>query len=81
MKMAEKIEGFDYDAFFRANAAMWVRIDTLPKAQLMLKSDIHPFNYLRVNVTVQQFDEFLETYHIKEGDGMYLAEEDRIAVW
>ena len=31
--------------------------------------------------TLQQFDEFLETYDIKEGDGMYLAPEDRIAVW
>jgi putative endopeptidase len=32
-------------------------------------------------VTLQQFDEFLDTYGIKEGDGMYLAPEDRILVW
>ena len=28
-----------------------------------------------------QFDEFYETYGIQPGDGMYLAPEDRIAVW
>ena len=81
LKMAEKIEGFDYDRFFRANAVMWARIDTLTKARNMLGSDVHPFNYLRVNSTLQQFDKFLETYDIKEGDGMYLAPEERIAVW
>lgn len=81
LRMAKKIEGFDYDKFFRANAAMWARIDTLDKARRMLKSDPHPFNYLRVNAVVQQFDEFLETYGVKEGDGMYLAPEERIAVW
>ena len=43
--------------------------------------DSHPPMYLRCNVTLQQFDKFLETYDIQEGDGMYLAPEDRIAVW
>ena len=37
--------------------------------------------YLRINVVVQQFDEFLETYGIKEGDKMYLAPEDRVHIW
>ena len=81
LKMADKVDGFDYDRFFRANAAMWARIDTLDKARWMLGADPHPFNYLRANITVQQFDEFQETYDIKEGDGMYLAPEDRILVW
>ena len=43
--------------------------------------DVHPLNYLRSNVSSAQFDEFLETYGIKEGDGMYVAPDDRIAVW
>ena len=44
-------------------------------------SDSHPLHYLRANVTAQQFDEFIETYDIQPGEGMYLAPEDRIAVW
>ena len=43
--------------------------------------DPHPLSYLRINVTVQQFDEFLETFDIVEGDGMYLSPEDRVLVW
>ena len=81
LKMAQKIDGFDYDRFFRANAAMWARIDTREKARWMLGADPHPFNYLRADITVQQFDEFQETYGVKKGDGMYLAPEDRILVW
>ena len=34
-----------------------------------------------VNAVLQQFSQFHETYGIKEGDGMWLAPEDRILVW
>ena len=34
-----------------------------------------------VNVPTQMFEEFYEAYDVKEGDGMYLAPEDRIALW
>ena len=44
-------------------------------------NDTHPMCYLRINATLQQFDEFLDCYDIKEGDGMYLAPEDRVAIW
>ena len=29
----------------------------------------------------EQYDEFLDFYGITEGDGMYLAPEDRILIW
>ena len=37
--------------------------------------------YLRINATLQQYDEFLDCYGIKEGDGMYLAPENRVTIW
>ena len=40
-----------------------------------------PLCYLRANATLQQYDEFLDFYDIKEGDGMYLSPEDRVAIW
>ena len=79
--MAEKIDGFDYDKFFRANAKLWARAGTLEYMEKCALTDPHPLHYLRSNVSMQQFDEFYETYDIKEGDGMYLAPENRIAVW
>ena len=44
-------------------------------------SDEHPLRCLRVNTVVQQFDDFLDTYGVREGDLMYLAPEDRIDLW
>ena len=79
--MAKKIDGFDYDKFFRANAKLWARAGTLEFMEKCALTDPHPLHYLRGNVTMQQFDEFYETYDIKEGDGMYIAPEKRIAVW
>ena len=32
-------------------------------------------------MTLQQFDEFLKTYDVKEGDGMYLDPAKRIIIW
>ena len=46
-----------------------------------LLQDEHPRDYLRTNVPVQQFEEFYETYDVREGDNMYLAPEDRLLIW
>ncbi|MBR2591602.1 MAG: hypothetical protein IKD62_01375 [Oscillospiraceae bacterium] len=43
--------------------------------------DPHPVGYLRINCVLQQYDEFMDFYGIQEGDGMYLAPEDRVAIW
>ena len=79
--MAKDIKDFNYDEFFKAHMYLLARVYTLERAESAVLSDPHPLYYLRGNVNVQQFDEFYETYDIKEGDGMYLAPEDRIAVW
>ena len=72
---------FDYDLFFRSFAAIWREQCTAENELQLAQLDTHPLAFLRVNVTVQQFDEFYETYDIQPGDGMYLAPEERIAVW
>ncbi len=81
LKMADKVDGFDYDKFFRANCLMWARAGTKEVMEYFAATDVHPLHYLRANVSVSQYDEFIETYGIKEGDGMYVATDDRIAVW
>lgn len=74
-------DDFDKDKFFRQYAKVWRGIMT-PEAEYdKLIKDQHPLNYLRVNVTLQQFDEFYETYGITENDGMYIAPGERISVW
>ncbi len=80
LRVASETEDFDYDAFFRTYADLWMmefKVSLAPK----YLSDPHPQGYLRINSVLQQFDEFLDYYGITEGDGMYLAPEDRVAIW
>ena len=81
LQIAESREDFDYDKFFTAYATIWRRINTREYEYFCVMQDSHPAHYLRTNATLQQFDEFLNLYDIKEGDGMYLAPEDRVLVW
>ena len=80
LRIAADREDFDYDVFFRSLAEVWFSKHTLQKAYQII-NDTHPMGYLRINATLQQFDEFLNFYGITEGDGMYLAPEDRVAIW
>lgn len=80
LRMAEKIPNFDYDKFFRTYAAGYRGLMTLETQENNLGNE-HPMGYLRVNTVLQQFDKFNEVYNIKEGDGMYLAPENRVIIW
>ena len=79
-EIASEKEDFDYDKFFRAFADRYACVDTPVMATARL-IDEHPMNYLRINATLQQYDEFLDFYGITEGDNMYLAPEDRVVIW
>ncbi len=81
LNIADDIDGFDYDKFFTAYSISWREIESRESVYNILTQDPHPLCYLRVNSVVQQFQEFYDTYGVKEGDGMYLAPEDRVAVW
>ncbi len=79
-RIAKEKENFDYDKFYRAFADLWMFKENLMTAQSQV-DDVHPMNYLRINCTLQQYDEFLDQYGITEGDAMYLAPEDRVNIW
>lgn len=80
LDIAAKIEGFDYDRYFRTYSELWRRQSTLSRERSDIYGD-HPLDHLRINVTLQQFDEFLETYGVQEGSAMYLKPQDRIMIW
>ena len=81
LRMASKVEGFDYDIFFKKYAQMNASLGVYSSELSQLTQDEHPLNYTRTNVPVQQFEEFYETYDVREGDNMYLAPEDRLLIW
>lgn len=78
--LAKNTADFDYDQLFRAYAGLWTE-QTLEEYELLKMGDVHPLNFYRINIGLQQFDEFIETYGIEPGDGMYLAPERRVNVW
>lgn len=81
LHIAAGVEGFDYRKFFEAYSSIWACRFIKSQEVYLAKVDVHPLCYLRTNVTVMQFDEFQKAYDVKEGDGMYVAPEDRICVW
>jgi len=81
LMVARNHPDFDYDAFFRAFAKSWLSLCEFDDALLHYVNDVHPLDGTRVNVSLRECDEFLETYAISEGDGMWLDEPDRVSVW
>ena len=81
LALAAGKENFDYDAFFRQYAIIWKQQLLPAEAIRRVGIDTHPMNYMRINVTLAQFDDFIDFYGIQPGDGMYIAPEDRVAVW
>ncbi|MGL4549331.1 M13 family metallopeptidase [Eubacterium aggregans] len=78
--LASKKADFDYQVFFKAYGELWRQKNTYAVEEAIAE-DVHPLAFLRVNVTLQQFDAFNEAFGIRSGDGMYVAPENRIMVW
>lgn len=81
LDIVRELEEPNYDDFFSAFATIWFEKCTPEYRVYNLKNDPHAPSYLRANVTFSQFQEFYDTYDIKEGDAMYVAPEDRLQVW
>ena len=81
LELAADVDGFDYDRYFRSYADLWKSHVPLSYERQTIKTDVHPLDFYRINIGMQQFDEFYETYGIKEGDGMYIDPAKRISVW
>ena len=81
LRLMSKLENPDYQEFFKAYATQYSYVYTYDKGYNDTLINPHPLSYLRTNLTLAQFDIFQETFNIKEDDGMYIPEKDRILVW
>ena len=82
LELAADRDKFDYREFFEKSEEIWcMSLQSDFYLQYMMAIDIHPLNNIRGNVNQQMFDEFYDTYDVKEGDGMYLPKEERIQFW
>ncbi len=67
---------------FLRYASIWAEKITEKEALNRLNTDVHSPGKVRVNAVLRCTDAFYRAYpEIKEGDGMYLAPEDRVGIW
>ncbi len=71
----------DREKLFTNYAVIWSIKKTSDSLWDQLETDEHSPEILRTNSILSTIDEFYETYDIQEGDGMYVAPEDRISRW
>ncbi|MFD1215179.1 MULTISPECIES: M13 family metallopeptidase [Microbulbifer] len=81
-KEAPVIDGFTGDQrVFMGWAQVW-RSKTREEAMSeRLKTDPHSPAEYRVKGVVPNIDAFYSAFDVKEGDGMYLPEEERVVIW
>lgn len=69
------------DEAFSQMAYNWASVDTASFMVYLMNVDTHSPNKVRVNAVLSSCDAFHEIYGVKEGDGMYVAPEDRVGIW
>lgn len=80
-ELASKQENFDYKKMYENYAKIWMAVMTREEAQYLAVVDTHSPASVRVNRVLQSSDKFYEVYGITEGDGMWVAPEDRARIW
>ncbi|MDD5791789.1 MAG: M13 family metallopeptidase [Erysipelotrichaceae bacterium] len=81
LDIMHQIKGTDFKLFFENWAKVWCSKAKEEFTLYLLKNDVHSPSKLRCNIAIRNFDEWYETFDVKEGDGLYLPKEERIIVW
>ena len=76
-----KKEKLDLKNLQTVYAKCWVELIRPEYAAQLYLSDTHAPKILRVNAVLSAADAFYETFEVKEGDGMYVAPEERPRIW
>lgn len=81
-KTPSPIDGFTaQQRFYLAYATLWGQNITTQEEARLTMLDVHSLGRNRVNVTLRNLDDFFKAFGIKEGDKMFLPEEDRVVIW
>lgn len=81
LEIASKLENPDYDALFRSAAHCFAESADRSSLEYYAVIDVHSNDKLRINKVFENNQIFYDTYGINEGDGMYVAPEDRVRIW
>jgi len=78
---AKQEPDFSPQAFFESWATIWRQKARPEIMKLLAASDVHGPAKFRVNVIVSNFDEFYESFNVRERDAMYRKPEQRVMIW
>ncbi|MDY3024806.1 MAG: M13-type metalloendopeptidase [Streptococcus hyovaginalis] len=81
LEAAKKDNDFSAEDYFTNFATIWRMKAREEYLQLLLSVDVHAPGKLRTNVQLPNFDDFVTTFDVKEGDGMWRQPEDRVVIW
>ena len=81
LEIGKTIPNFNYKLFFETYTNLWLSEPYESSKIEERNKNEHPFEYLRVNAVLAQFEEFFQTYKIGYGDKMYIPEDQRVAIW
>ncbi len=78
----EDIDGFTAEQrFFMSWATVWRTLTRDEELRTRIKTDSHSPGMVRATQPLINIDAFYEAFDIKEGDDMFIAEEDRVRIW
>lgn len=81
-KKLQAIDGFTpTQCFFIAYARVWASNIRPEEILRRTAEDPHSLGKWRVNGTLPNIDAFVDAFHIKEGDAMYIPKEERAYIW
>ncbi len=81
LEAMSRLENPDYQKFFDSYANLWCSTATRQYMQYLSQVDVHSLDKARVNRSMVNFEEFYQTYHVSENDGMYIPESERVVIW
>ncbi len=81
VSIGEETPDFDFKEMFESYAGLWMATSSREYLQMLSYMDVHSSSRVRVDRVLQSTDKFYDVYGITEGDGMYIAPEDRARIW
>lgn len=66
---------------YEAYAHVWAKRTTQSNMERRISTDVHAMSNARTNAVLSATDGFYLAYGVQEGDGMYVAPEDRPVIW
>ena len=81
LETSKEYDDFDKEKFFENYANLYREIMTEEYMELTGLNSNTPLPFIRVNEALSENEIFTKVYGLKEGDGMYVSDENRIVIW